>query len=222
MSTGARPDVVVLDLDGVLRRWDPAIMGRAEARAGLPEGALVAAALDDHELLRDAVTGVLSDGEWRAEITRRLARRFGAAAEDAVAAWSHPAGEVDHDVLTLVREVRVAVPVALFSNATTRLPRDLDTLGLGTEVDVVISSAVLGLAKPDPAAFVEAARRCGRAPGDCLFVDDSAANVAGARSVGMDAHEFTSPPALRALLVASGLIEDRPPGTRRGTELPAG
>ena len=88
----AGPEVLVLDLGGVLRRWDPAIMREAEDLAGLEHGALVAAVFDDRDLLRDAVTGVISDDEWRTEIAHRLARSSGSAAAAAVASWSEPAG----------------------------------------------------------------------------------------------------------------------------------
>ena len=39
-----------------------------------------------------------------------------------------------------------------------------------------------------------------------LFIDDSAANVAGARAVGMDAVRFTDPQALERDLTARGVI----------------
>lgn len=206
MTGQPRPELLLLDLDGVLRRWDPALIADAEALAGLPHGALANAVLRDPDLLGDAVTGVISDEEWRSEVVRRLARSW-PAADVAVAAWSESAGAVDHTVLALVREVRTQVPVALFSNATSRLLRDLDALGLTEEVDAVVNSSDLGVAKPDPAAFLAAARACGRSPEACLFVDDSAANVAGARSVGMAAEQFTSVPKLREHLAALGLVD---------------
>jgi HAD superfamily hydrolase (TIGR01509 family) len=202
------PAVVVLDLDGVLRHWDPAIIRTAETGARLPAGSLAAVAFGDADLLRAAVTGAITDEEWRASITGRLGDQFGQdAAMDAVAAWSAPAGEVVPEVLVLVREVRGRVPVALFSNATSRLPRDLESLGLTGEVDVVLNSADLGLAKPDPAAFRAAALRLGREAEECLFVDDTAANVVGAESAGMSAHHFTTAAGLRAVLAELGLAE---------------
>lgn len=207
VTNSSRPELLFLDLDGVLRRWDPAIISGAETLAGLPNGTLAEAAFGDRDLLLDAVTGVVSDDEWRSEIARRLSDSFGPAAAVAVASWSEPAGTVDQDVLSLVRRARASVPVALFSNATSRLPRDLDALHLTGEVDVVINSTDLGLAKPDPAAFRAAARTCGHTPHGCLFIDDTAANVAGARSVGMAAHLFTTAAGLHALLATVGLID---------------
>ena len=50
--------------------------------------------------------------------------------------------------------------------------------------------------KPDPAIYRLLIDRNGLAASDCLFIDDSAANVEGARAVGMDAVLFTDPAAL--------------------------
>jgi len=48
--------VVVVDLDGVLRRWDPGVLAGAEAAFGLPAGALGEVAFAP-ALLSAAVTG---------------------------------------------------------------------------------------------------------------------------------------------------------------------
>jgi len=78
--------------------------------------------------------------------------------------------------------------VGLLTNATDRLPGDLRRLGLDRELDVIVSSADLGVAKPDPEAFRAACDLMGMAPAMAMFVDDSAANVAAAATVGLDAH----------------------------------
>jgi 2-haloacid dehalogenase len=68
--------------------------------------------------------------------------------------------------------------------------------------DVIVSSFE-GICKPDRAIFDLALRRFGVAARDCLFIDDVAANVEGARAAGIAAVQFTSTPALRRLLLAS-------------------
>ena len=73
---------------------------------------------------------------------------------------------------------------------------------LGRFKDVVISSFA-GVCKPDPRIFELALRRFGVAAEDCLFIDDAAANVAGAKAVGIVAVQFTSAAALRKLLSAA-------------------
>ena len=49
------------------------------------------------------------------------------------------------------------------------------------------------LLKPDPAIYRLLLDRHGLDAADCVFIDDSAANVEGARSVGMHALHFTAP-----------------------------
>jgi len=69
--------------------------------------------------------------------------------------------------------------------------------------DIVISSFV-GVCKPDARIFVLALRRFGVVAEDCLFIDDVAANVAGAKAAGIEAVQFTSAAELRRLLAAAG------------------
>lgn len=64
----------------------------------------------------------------------------------------------------------------------------------------------LGVAKPDPAAFALVAERAGLEPGRCLFIDDVMANVEAARRAGFQAEQFTSQPALAALLGRRGVV----------------
>ncbi len=55
----------------------------------------------------------------------------------------------------------------------------------------------VGHLKPHPAMFRAAAENVGVPPGECLFIDDLAANVDGARSCGMRAVRFAGAEALR-------------------------
>jgi 2-haloacid dehalogenase len=65
-----------------------------------------------------------------------------------------------------------------------------------TFADIVISGEI-GLVKPDPAIFSYALNRFGRSAAECLFIDDNAANVAGAALVGLPAVRFTGVDDLR-------------------------
>ncbi|WP_114558391.1 HAD family hydrolase [Desertihabitans aurantiacus] len=190
---------LLLDLDGVLRHWDPDIIAAAERRARLPAGSLAAAAFDP-ELLGQVVTGAVDDPGWRRSVTERLVREHGPRAAQAVAEWSQPAGAVDREVLQVVREVRRTAEVALLTNATSRLRDDLAALGLLDEVDHVLNSSELGVAKPDPRVFATAAERAGHPLESCWFVDDTLGNVEAARAVGLRAHHHTTVDALRAFL----------------------
>lgn len=60
-------------------------------------------------------------------------------------------------------------------------------LGYDDVFDTSCYSYDLGFAKPDPAFFVEAARRIGADPSTILFIDDSPKNVEGALAAGLEA-----------------------------------
>ncbi|WP_308257592.1 HAD family hydrolase [Pseudonocardia lacus] len=191
------PAPLIIDLDGVLRRWEP--LDAVEARHGLPRGALLAAAFEP-DLLHRAITGAVDDDRWRADVTAALAAAHGPAARAAVAEWSASSGAVDAEVLELVRRYRRRAPVVALTNATSRLPRDLAAVGLDRELDRVFSSHELGVAKPDPRVFALVCARLDRAPAECLFVDDTEGHVAAAREAGLRAHHYHSPAALAAFL----------------------
>lgn len=71
--------------------------------------------------------------------------------------------------------------------------------------DIVVSG-VERLIKPDPAIFELAAKRFGHAPGEMLFVDDNAANIASAERLGWQVHHFTGADRLAKDLSTRDLI----------------
>lgn len=196
------PGPLVLDLDGVLRLWDPAIIADAERDTGLPVGSLERAVFGNVVRLNRAVTGAITDEQWRQEISMELEASCGPGAREAVEQWSGPAGHVDYEVLAIVRRERSRRTVALFSNATTRLGSDLIRLGLTGEIDVVFNSSSLGVAKPSPGAFAAVLVGLGAAPGECLFVDDTVANTQSAARLGFRAHHYTGAPALEEFIAS--------------------
>lgn len=153
---------------------------------GLPEGTLAATAFAPDRLL-PAITGRTTDQQWRAAVAADLAGACGSSerARELVSAWSSLKGKVDQAVREILTAVRGKVPVGLVSNATTRLEDDLDQLNVLDSVDFVINSARVGVAKPDAGVYLEAAQQAGVPAGRCLFVDDTARNVAGAHAFGM-------------------------------------
>ncbi|PWR22414.1 HAD family hydrolase [Zavarzinia compransoris] len=70
----------------------------------------------------------------------------------------------------------------------------------------ILVSGIEKLAKPDPAIFDLAIRRFGLLPGQSLFIDDLAANVAAAAEAGFQVHHFKGPAGLEADLSARGLL----------------
>ena len=187
-----RAQALLIDLDGVLRRWDPAPMIAVEVSHGLKPAALLETAMS-WDIYRPAVAGEITDAEWMQLVADRLPLEP-AEAQAAVAEWQSYRGEPDPEVLAFVRAVRAAGrPVGLATNATDRLRDDLATLGLTDEVDVVISSWELKVHKPAPEFFQQACQLIGVPPKQVLFIDDDDRAVRGARVSGLAAYRWAGP-----------------------------
>lgn len=178
-------DVLLLDLDGVVRHDDPAATEAIEKRCGLPPGKLHETAFEPR-LLQSVVTGGLTRAQW----VDRVGETVGPVA---ATAWATQRPSVDREVLGLVRRLRVAgVRVGLLTNGTDRIGAELAELRIADDFDHVFNSAQIGVAKPDLRIFMHVLRVLGVERSSVLFLDDSAANVRGAGAVGMRAHLFTS------------------------------
>ena len=190
----SRPfDAVLCDIDGVLRHW-PDIEPIEQAH-GVGPGTLFAAAFAPHRLV-PAITGRVTDAQWRASVAEDLADSGGLTAETAgslVAAWSAMRSVPDENIVALLELAREVVPVALVSNATDRLEADLAEAGLGHLRDNLVNTSRIGFAKPDPRVYAYAAQQVGVPARRCLFVDDTAENVEAARAAGMRAVHFREP-----------------------------
>lgn len=71
--------------------------------------------------------------------------------------------------------------------------------------DIVVSGREK-LVKPDPAIFELAERRFGFPANAMLFIDDNAANIASARALGWQVHQFSGADELASDLAERGLI----------------
>ena len=111
-------------------------------------------------------------------------------AAEVLAMWQHI--DVDLTVVAAVQELRAAgTRCALATNQhPERAAYMRENLGYDEVFDDLFYSCELGVAKPDPAYFVEAARRLGTTPGRTLLLDDNADNVAGAKEAGLTAELF--------------------------------
>jgi HAD superfamily hydrolase (TIGR01509 family) len=68
-----------------------------------------------------------------------------------------------------------------------------------------VFSARVGLVKPEPAIFVLALQRFGLQPGEVIFLDDHAANIAAAAALGLGTVHFTGAAQASRALVALGV-----------------
>ncbi|MEO7555460.1 MAG: HAD family phosphatase [Acidimicrobiales bacterium] len=198
---------LVLDCDGVIRHWDRDQFAAVAQLAGCDPRALAEIAFDP-DLLGPAMVGDRTAEAWAEEIGRRVGAAHGVDAAVVAERFLALGWRIDDEVVGIARQVRASGHrVAILSNATTRLEADLASEGLTDEVDVVLSSARLGLAKPDPAIYRAAADALGVGPEACVFIDDRADNVDGARVAGMVAEVFSGAGPLAQLLGELGLLE---------------
>ncbi|MEV4174199.1 HAD-IA family hydrolase [Nonomuraea sp. NPDC049709] len=187
-------DAVLTDLDGVLRHFDHAAQADIEARYGLP---LMKTAFDP-ELITPPTLGQASEAQWAESIA--VALGGDERARQAVDEFIRIRFWVDEDVRALLARVQEHVPVIIVTNAMDTLEEHLDLLGLTYFADDVVSSARVGVAKPDPRIYRIAAERAGAAPERCLFVDDRLPNVEAARVLGMTGVHYRTLADLTAVL----------------------
>jgi HAD superfamily hydrolase (TIGR01509 family) len=81
-----------------------------------------------------------------------------------------------------------------------------DKLRLSRFVEWTFVSCAAGVRKPAREAYMIAANAVGRAPAECLFIDDSAENCAAAESAGIAAVQFQGVGELRRELARLGLL----------------
>ncbi|SIR11771.1 HAD family hydrolase [Micromonospora avicenniae] len=199
-----RATALLVDFDGVLRRWDPAVAAGVEQRYGLAGGVLLEIAMQWGRL-QPVLTGQVSHADWMTSVADALTEPAGGAerARAAVEEWQSYRGEVDNDLLDFVREARAGgIRVGLATNATDRLEEDLAVLDLAGEFDAVVSSYRLGVNKPAKEYFQAACQAVATPPDRVLFIDDEDWSVRGARAAGLSAHRWTGPGDLRYLRAA--------------------
>lgn len=200
-SDVAMVTTVLLDLDGVVRHFDPAHRDAAEDRHGLERGALRQAAFSP-DILEPVITGEISQERWVALIGDRVG------SHEAVHEWMAYRGVLDSALLALVAELRGrGTTVALLTNGTSATAAEVEKFGLANHFDAIFNTADIGFAKPDRRAFEAACAGLGVAPADVFFTDDSASKLAGAVEIDMVAEHFTDVNTLRYQLAQLGLLD---------------
>jgi 2-haloacid dehalogenase len=113
----------------------------------------------------------------------RVAEISSVKANELIARWNElePWDEVGEIVGTLTERTRVGVA----TNSSNALA-DIAVAKIGVPVSVVVTAESVGYYKPRPEPYLTAAKRLGVTPERTLFVAGSAADLPGARGVGMD------------------------------------
>jgi HAD superfamily hydrolase (TIGR01509 family) len=195
----AAAEIVLFDLGGVLLPFDRERWVRAMVKALpiTPEAARDFMASDIHARLD---VGQASEAEVAGALSKVAGQTVSLAETRAlILSVFEPPNLALWDLVAALRE-RIAV--GGFSDN----PVFVDELfPSGAVLAPMFWSAELGLSKADPAAFAAVTDRLGVDPTAILFIDDSAANVARAKTAGWDAVQFLSNDQLIEELSARGL-----------------
>lgn len=98
-------------------------------------------------------------------------------------------------VQDLIRRLQDAhVPMAIASSGErTWINIALERLNMANVFPLIVMAADVGIGKPDPAVYLEAARRLEVEPKDCIALEDSTNGVASAKAAGMTCIAITHP-----------------------------
>ncbi len=199
------PAIVVFDLGGVLIDWDP----RRAYRHLLPDDAaieefLATVCTPDWNYKQDAGRSI---AEAEAELIarfpdkERLIRAYYEGHEISIS------GAIQGTVDILETLHAKGTPLYALTNwSAETFPRTRPRFAFFERFRHVAVSGELKLAKPDPAIYRHLLGVIGAPPAQCVFVDDSAKNVAAARELGMRALRFESPERLAVDFRALGLL----------------
>jgi putative hydrolase of the HAD superfamily len=114
--------------------------------------------------------------------------------------------DVDVGMVDLIERLARTNRVLVFSNTTAENWERVDVLTAGrlAHLETYLSHEI-GAVKPHVPAFRLVAQSAGLEPSRCLFIDDRADNVEGARLAGFQAEVFTNQASLEALLHQAGV-----------------
>ncbi len=183
---------VIFDVGGVLlRTHDQSGRRKWESRLGLKPGEL-AYLVFDSQLGRQAQLGQASLGEVWTWVETHLGLNSEQLASLKRDFWS--GDQLDQELCDYVRGLRPRYRTAMLSNNWAPDGRAMaQKLGIADCFDVFVTSAEIGVMKPDPRIYQVALERLGMSPKEAVFVDDFIENVEAARRMGMGAVHFVDP-----------------------------
>ena len=181
---------IIFDMGQVLIKWSPELLiGRLGVSA--QDGKLLKAEVFGGVEWTAMDRGRLSAQEGLAQICRRLPERLHAAARALVLDWWKGELVPMDGMAELIGELKGrGYGIYLLSNATSTLHSYFDRIPGSEHFDGKIVSADEVLLKPQHEIYERLYSRYALRPEECLFIDDSPANVDGAQCTGMDAIVF--------------------------------
>lgn len=202
--------LVLFDMNDVLCRYDRAarIAGLSTIAGREPE--VIKAAIWDSGYEDSADIGAMGADDYLSGFGERIG--YGLTLNEWVGSLRGSMTPLPA-ALALAQQVGRTARIAALTNNNFLVAREIGAifptmpLIFGSAFNV---SAEFGARKPDPEVYRRCIARHDVQPAATLFIDDNAANVAGAEAAGLLAYRHTSVEALAGLLRQHGLL----PGTR--------
>jgi glucose-1-phosphatase len=189
---------ILFDIGGVLiRTEDPSIRLRLAQRWGLDRAGL------DQVVFGSPAAQAVERGEAQESAVWESARQalnLRPEDMDAFQAAFWAGDRLDRSLIHLLGKLHARYRTGLLTNSWLRDPLSMFTSRfqmpreeIRSVLDVVVSSAQIGVQKPDARIFTYACEQLGTAPQETVFVDDFPQNIQAARALGMLGVLFESP-----------------------------
>ncbi len=178
---------VAFDIGDVLERIAPfeQFSERWRVRLGMtePEFAAAIATVDPQRASR---TGALTEAQLTGRYAAALGMSVPQSAEFTAEMWDWYCGELDTELVRFAASLRPRFRTGILSNSVDGARREEQARYSFAElVDVVVYSHEIGVAKPDPEAFLLLCQALGVQPAELVFLDDVPGHIDVARQLGI-------------------------------------
>jgi len=195
---------ILFGLEGMTCAFTPApLLSLLSARCGKPEAEAQAALWADPGFLTNLESGTSDPQAFCTDLGRWAGQ---ALAPEELATTYLSCYRGTPALIHLATRLKAHQPVALVGNAAPWWrSQGLAESGLTACFNAEVFSCEVGKRLPDPAPFLEAARRLGRAPETCLLIHPDPACLAEAQAAEMQTLHYTNPVMLMAELRHMGV-----------------
>jgi len=200
MTKSKRIKYILTDLDGIIRVWTNEKVSKYEKDNNLESGSIHKIFFKSVLLIK-AITGILSDDEWREEIALLLKDKYpDLNISEMIKVVTNEEYTINHRILELYKEYFPNSFLVLTTNATSRLNKDLEKDNILSFFDFIYNSSMIGVAKPQKEYYLRIKDDLNFTHDEVIYIDDSLKNIEVARSLGIKSHYFKELDSLEVFL----------------------